>query len=409
MKTGMKFLIITQYFPPEVGAAQTRLAATSAALQEHGHSVEVVTAMPNYPKGVIDDNYKGPFYLKEEYKGATVHRFWLMASLGKAWGRLAAYLSLMITALFGLSRVQKPDVVFVNSGPLFMGLTGFIYAQFFRVPMIFYVADLWPRSVEHLEGLGAARILLKMALFLEAWVYHQSLYVVAVTEGVRDILIHEKKLPVDKVLFLPNGVDVEIFHPRPVKEELVEKYQLQGKKAFIYAGNHGFAHALDTVVEAADLLRSHPEVLILLVGGGSEKPRLQRLTESKGLENIIFVDPVDPAILADYIQMSYMGLIHIRNSPLALETRPAKMFPLMAMGKAILYAGHGEGGRLLTDCGGGWVIEPENPMTLKDKILELCAQPAEVERRGQKNLLFVKQNMSFSKLVGDWLKTVRIP
>ncbi len=403
----MKFLIITQYFSPEVGAAQTRLAATSRALQQLGHSVEVVTAMPNYPHGQVDSNYQGSFYRPETFQGATVHRFWLWTSQGKAWGRLLTYLSLMVTACGGIFKVKKPDLVMVNSGPLFLGLTGFLYSRIFKVPMIFYVADLWPRSVEHLQGLGT-KFFMKVALGLEAWIYKKSKYVVAVTEGVREILLNEKNLPPEKVLFLPNGVDTEVFHPRALCEKLIQKYQLQNKKAFIYAGNHGYAHALDTVIETAALLQDHPEVVFLLVGGGSEKDRLKKLAVDRKVSQVLFIDPVDPVILADYIQISFMGLIHVRNSPLALETRPAKMFPLMAMGKAILYAGFGEGVGLLESCGGGWVVPPENPRALKDKILEVLSQESEVLARGEKNLRFVQEKMNFSKLVGDWLETLKL-
>jgi glycosyltransferase involved in cell wall biosynthesis len=403
----MKFLIITQYFPPEVGAAQTRLAATSKAMLDLGHEVDVVTAMPNYPMGEIFEGYRMKFSVSEDWQGVRVHRFWLWASQGKALSRLMTYLSLMVTALFGIPYVRKPDVVFVNSGPIFLGLTGAIYSAVFKVPMIFYVADLWPRSVEHLQGLGA-RGALKLALMFEAWIYRRSKYVVAVTEGVRDILLREKQLPAEKVLFLPNGVDTNIFHPRPAKTEIVEKYKLAGKKVFIYAGNHGFAHALESVVEAADLLRGHPEVVIMLVGGGSEKRKLKEIAASKGLENIIFVDPVAPEILADYIQVSDFGLIHVRNSPLAEETRPAKMFPLMAMAKPILYAGFGEGARMLEKVQGGWVVPPEKPEILKDKILEICKLDSQAKQAGENNLAFVKQELNFKTLVENWLKGVRL-
>ncbi len=403
----MKFLIITQYFPPEVGAAQTRLAATSRALQQLGHSVEVVTAMPNYPQGRIDSSYQGLFYQSEKFQGATLHRFWLWTSQGKALGRLLTYLSLMVTACGGLFKIKKPDLVMVNSGPLFLGLTGFIFSRVFKVPMVFYVADLWPRSVEHLQGLGT-KVFMKFALGLEAWIYKKSKYVVAVTEGVREILLSEKNLSAGKVLFLPNGVDTQVFHPRPISEKLIETLKLQNKKVFIYAGNHGYAHALDTVIETALLLQDHPEVVFLLVGGGSDKARLKKLAAEKKADQVIFIDPVDPVILADYIQISFMGLIHVRNSPLALETRPAKMFPLMAMGKAVLYAGFGEGACLLESCGGGWVVPPENPQALKDKILEILGQESEVAARGQRNLHFVQEKMNFSKLVGDWLETLKL-
>lgn len=394
----MKYLIITQYYAPEVGAAQTRLAATASSLLALGHQVEVVTAMPNYPMGEIAESYRMKFYISEERKGVLVHRFWLWASQGKALSRLMTYLSLMVTALFGLTKVKKPDFIFVNSGPIFLGITGAIYSAFFGKPMIFYVADLWPRSVEHLQGLGA-RVFLKVALYLESWIYRRSKYVVAVTEGVKEILIKEKKLPPEKVVFLPNGVDTDIFYPRNIKPELVEKYQLQGKKVFIYAGNHGYAHALESVVEAAQLLMSHPEVVIMLVGGGSEKKKLQELAKSKAVQNLIFVDPVAPEILADYLQLADFGLIHVRNSPLAEETRPAKMFPVMAMAKPILYAGFGEGARLLEKVNGGWIIPPENPKALKDKILEIITQPEEAHARGQNNLTYVRQNLTFHSLI----------
>ena len=404
----MKFLIITQYFPPEVGAAQTRLAATSRALQGLGHSLEVVTAMPNYPEGKIAEAYQNSFYRGEDYQGARVHRFWLFSSQGKALGRLLAYLSLTVTSLAGIFKVKKPDVVLVNSGPLFLGLTGFIYSRFWGVPMVFYVADLWPRSVQHLQAFGAAKIFVQWALSFEAWIYKESKYVVAVTEGVRDILLNEKKLAPEKVLFLPNGVDTEVFHPRAPLAALIEKYDLKNKKAFVYAGNHGFAHALDTLIQTAVLLKDHSDIVFLLIGGGSEKNRLQKLAADQNVKNVIFIDPVSPVVLADYLQVAYMGLIHVRNSPLAQETRPAKMFPVMAMGKAVLYAGFGEGAILLESCGGGWVVPSENPQALKEKILELCQQEAEVAVRGQKNLLFVQEKMNFTKLVGDWLKTLKL-
>ncbi len=403
----MRFVIITQYYPPEVGAAQTRLAATSRALISLGHQVEVVTGMPNYPKGEIFSNYLWKFYAREERDSAVVHRFWLYASQGKAFSRLMTYLSLMVTSLIGISKIRTPDVIFVNSGPIFLGLTGAVYSWIFRKPMVFYVADLWPRSVQHLDALGAgARILLELALALESWIYRQSRYVVAVTEGVREILIKEKGLRPEKVMFLPNGVDTDIFSPRPVKEDLVQRYKLQGKKVFMYTGNHGYAHALETLVEAAHLLSSNKDIVIMLVGGGSEKKKLQDLATAKGVENLIFVDPVDPVILADYLQIADFGLIHVRNSPLAEETRPAKMFPMMAMGKPILYAGFGEGARLLEKVQGGWVIEPENPEALKDKILELLGATDAVTK-GQNNLRFVRENLNFMRLVSEWAQGLK--
>jgi glycosyltransferase involved in cell wall biosynthesis len=84
------------------------------------------------------------------------------------------------------------------------------------------------------------------------------------------------------------------------------------------------------------------------------------------------------------------------------------MFPLMAMAKPILYAGFGEGARMLEKVQGGWVVPPEKPEILKDKILEICKLDSQAKQAGENNLAFVKQELNFKTLVENWLKGVRL-
>lgn len=401
----MRILLLTQYFPPEAGAAPTRLGAMVKSLVKLGHEVEVVTALPNYPFGEILPPYQGRFYVKDEYQGCQVHRFWLVAGQGRTLLRILNYLTFAFTACFGIFKAKRPDLIFVNSGPLFVTLPAQLMSMWWRVPYVFNVSDLWPRSVEHLQGLGG-RVFIWVALKLEFMSYKRALYVNAITEGVKEILLKEKNLPPSKVLFLPNGVDTEVFSPRPPDEELLKRLRLQGKKVVIYPGNHGYAHALEFVLQAAALVS--PDVCFLFVGGGSEKAKLQKMAEEMGLKNVIFHEPVAPERLADYIELADLGLIHVRNSPLAEETRPAKMFPMMAMAKPILYAGFGEGAGLLKKVGGGMIVAPENPKSLAEALQSMLMQPAQLRLWGQNNRHFVAESMEFSKLVSDWLRTLKI-
>jgi hypothetical protein len=87
----MRFLFLTQYFPPEIGGAQVQLGAIVRELLRRGHEVDVVTAMPNYPKGRVFDGYRGRFYSTEDWGGAAVHRVWLHAAVGGGLNRLANY------------------------------------------------------------------------------------------------------------------------------------------------------------------------------------------------------------------------------------------------------------------------------------------------------------------------------
>ncbi|MBX2989424.1 MAG: glycosyltransferase family 4 protein [Bdellovibrionaceae bacterium] len=399
----MKFLLLTQYFPPEVGAAQTRLATLVRELRREGHEVEIVTAFPNYPEGRIQAGYRG-LYRRDIWEGVVVHRLWLFASQGKALARLLNYLSFAVTACLSVFVVRrKPDWIFVNSGPLFMSLPGAFLSWYFGRPMIFNVSDLWPRSVEHLRGWGG-KFFARLASGLERWSYRRARYVNAITDGVREILLKEKKLPPEKVLFLPNGVDTRRFRPGSPDENLRERLGLRDRFVLIYPGNHGYAHALHRVLEAAKLLKARePRAVFLFVGGGSEKESLMSQARELGLDNVVFHAPVPPEELARFIDLADVGLIHVRNSPLAGETRPAKMFPLMAQAKPILYAGFGEGAELLRQSQGGLSVPPEQPEQLAQAVSDMMKE-GRLKDWGANNRRFAEERFDTGRLIREWLR-----
>jgi glycosyltransferase involved in cell wall biosynthesis len=173
----MNFLILTQYFPPEVGAAQTRLFEIAKELKKRGHSVTVVTAMPNYPKGEIFPEYRGKFFLKETISGIEVVRTWIYPAMDKSIiKRLMNYFSFTFTSFLGLMRTSKPDYIFVESPPLFLGIAGYIVSRIRGVPFIFNISDLWPDSVKEL-GIMNNKLLLSFAEKLELFLYKKARYI----------------------------------------------------------------------------------------------------------------------------------------------------------------------------------------------------------------------------------------
>jgi len=245
----MRFLLLTQYFPPEVGASQVRLGAIARALKQYGHHVEVVTALPNHPTGRILPGYRGRFYVLDNFHGIPVHRVWIYAAVGAGLRRLMNYASFVATSLVGLLRSQRPDYVFVESPPLFLALTRSFVAARWKTGMILNVADLWPGSVEQL-GVLQRGMLISLARRLERWAYHRATFVNAVTEGIRRTLTEQKGVAPEKVLFLPNGVDPEAFKPMAPDVEVMRAFGIGEKKVILYAGTLGFAHGLDVVLRA---------------------------------------------------------------------------------------------------------------------------------------------------------------
>jgi hypothetical protein len=139
----MKILILTQYFPPEVGAPQNRLFELATRLKKQGAEVTILTAMPNYPKMVVHDGYKGKWYKREEISGLTVHRSWIYVSSKKGiLRRLLNYYSFVFSSFWvGLFKIRKQDLILVESPPLFLGKTGYLLKLFKRSKMIFNVRN----------------------------------------------------------------------------------------------------------------------------------------------------------------------------------------------------------------------------------------------------------------------------
>jgi len=163
----VRFLFLTQYFPPETGAPQVRLASLVRELSRLGHQVEIVTAFPNYPTGAIFPEFRGKLYQRDAWEGMTVHRTWVYPCMGGGLKRILNYISFTITCAWGLLRSKRADCVFVESPPLFLSIPGWIASRLWRARLIFNVADLWPDSVEQL-GIMREGPALRFARALEA-------------------------------------------------------------------------------------------------------------------------------------------------------------------------------------------------------------------------------------------------
>ncbi len=400
-----RFLILTQYFEPEIGASQSRLAALARELSRLGHGVEIVTAFPHHLRGMVFGGYEGRFSAKETWEGVPLHRSWVYVARDSAsWRRLLNYGSFALTSLLGLFRSARPDFLFVESPPLFLALPAVLYSRMRRVPIILNVADLWPDSVRML-GVMDNELLLNLGGRLEHWAYRRARYVNAVTEGIRASLLSQKRLPASKVLFLPNGVDVEQFHPQEPDEQLVRRYGLEDKKVFLYAGTHGLAYRLDLLVECA--LRMHrPDIVFMIVGDGYTKAPLQELVASSKLPNVLLVDSQPAADMPRYFSVAHASVIPFARNELFRGTRPAKMFPSLAAGVPAIYSGEGEGADLLLESQAGIVTPPEDVDALMQAVLRIADDATLHEEMSRKGRAYALTRFSWRHPVEQWVDSI---
>lgn len=399
----MRFLVLTQYFLPETGAAQLRLAGLSEQLAKLGHDVEIVTAVPNYPQGSIFKEYRGAIYRRESWRNILVHRVLIYPCRGTGIKRLLNYFSFMLMCSAGLARARRADYLFVESPPLFLAIPALIYARVTGARLIFNVADLWPDSVVNF-GVMKDGWLIKLARALEKIAYRNSDFVCAVTNGIRNTLVQEKRIPQRKVLFLPNGIDTELFRPLPPDLGLKRSLGLMDKHLLVYAGTHGMAHNIENILQAAQVLRDDTALHFLLIGGGSLKHELMRRARKLQLRNVTFIDPVPPGEIPHYFSIALCGLVSVRQADILASAVSAKTFAIMSCEKPVLFSGPRGAARVIEESKAGLVAEADDPADFAKAAQFLAANPALASEYGKNGRRYVEQRFRWPILVRDWLQ-----
>jgi glycosyltransferase involved in cell wall biosynthesis len=211
-----------------------------------------------------------------------------------------------------------------------------------------------------------------------------------------------------RITFLPNGADTEFLHPSEASPEYISKFQLRGKTAFVYVGTHAYYHGLDTLVGAAELLKSDQRIRIVMIGDGPERERIRSLAIQKGLENIVF-DRVPYEGTNDLYSVAYASIATLRDVPVAQGMRLSKIFPALSCGVPVIYSGKGEAAELLVQHQCGIVVAPEDASALAEAMTKLAADPALRNELGNSGRSFVQHEYSWSTIVDRWLQEVEIP
>ena len=404
-----RFVILTQFYPPEVGAAQIRLAAFASALQQRGHEVQVVTAMPNYPSGRVQDGYRRRLRVREEVDGIPVERAWIYPATGSGkLKRVASYCSFAASSVPALMRIRSADVLFVESPPLFLGGTALLASALRRQRLCVNISDLWPDSVVAIGLMGEDSVLIRVARRLERVLYRRAWKISVVTDEMRETLITDHGIPREKVQFLPNGVDVKFFAPQLRDEALLQQLGLVGKAVFAYTGLHGYAQGLDVILGAAEFLRDRLDIALLFVGDGPEKARVVHEAAIRGLDNVFFLDLQPVSAMPRIFSIVTASIVPLLDRPLFSGARPSKIFPALACATPVVFCGKGETARIIEGARCGVVVPPEDPRALAEAIVALADDPARVATLGATGRAFVEEHYSWTTIVDRWLEDITL-
>lgn len=394
----MRILLLTQYFPPEIGAPQARLSEFARTWAADGDEVTVLTGMPNHPTGVVPQRYRGRVRVRERRDGYSVLRTWLYATPNEGFFRKTlSHLSFMLSSvLLGARASGKADVVVVSSPTFFSIGSAWLLARLKRARLVVEVRDLWPAIFVEL-GVLTNRWIIKLLQRLELAAYHAADAVVVVTEGFRENLI-QRGVPPSKVHTVRNGVDADRFSSEVVhgSDTRARLGAGPGECLVVYAGALGISHALDKVVEAAALLTDQP-VRFALVGEGAEKQRIAERARELGLTNVHLPGAVARDEVPSVLAAADICLVSLRDVPLFSSFIPSKLFEYLAAEKPVIGALRGEPAQILR-AAGAVVVPPEKPERLAEEIVALAQDPVRRADLGKEGRRFVEQNFDRAEL-----------
>lgn len=368
----MHILFLTDNFIPEVNAPASRTFEHCREWVKKGHQVTVITCAPNFPQGKVYAGYKNKLWQSEEMAGIRVIRVWSYITANEGFvKRILDYLSFMFMAMFASPFVRKPDIVIGTSPQFFTACAGWAVGKMKRIPFVFELRDLWPESI---KAVGAMKDSTAIRFFekLELFLYRQAARIVSVTKSFKDTLV-QRGIESDKIEVITNGVDSSRFQPMEKDVELVSRYGLKGKFVAGYIGTHGMAHALETILETADLFKKAGDdrFRFIFLGHGARKQALKDKALEMGLKNVVFIDSVSKEEVPRYWSLLDVSIIHLKKTDLFTTVIPSKMFECMGMGIPILHGVAGESAEIVENEGAGLVFEPENAKELGKKLLFL--------------------------------------
>ncbi len=373
MKAREKILIISNYFPPEHGAASNRIHSMATALNENGFEVTVVCPLPNYPTGEIFPDFKGKLHHNENNNGITIDRLWLWPSKSdNKFIRLLSMISFSVSLSIYFILKSIPKKIIVQYSPVFVGFTGVFWSWLFNKKTILNVSDLWPLAGLEMGLLNKGtyyNILEKM----EHFCYDQSQLILGQSnEILSHVQEHNRGVP---TFLYRNYPDFEppVVHNNPQADATVIK--------IVYAGLVGVAQGLSTVFSKINI-PDHIEFHIY--GDGPDLVHLERLKKSR----IVFHGNVDRTIL--HRELNTYDIAFVPLVTRIYGSVPSKIFEYSRLGLPLLYMGGGEGGDVVANNHIGWVIEVGSHKDLQSYLNTL--ERSSLENYGKQKIQEIAMN-----------------
>mgnify|MGYP006196330901 CR=1 FL=1 len=377
-----EILIISNYYPPEKGAAANRIEQLALKLHQNNYRVSVVCPLGNYPKGELFPEYKGKFSVTENRDNITVKRLWIYPSVSKnIFVRIVSVLSFSLCLLAYLLFRKTPKKVVVQSPPLLLSFLSVFMLSLKNKKIILNISDLWPLAAIELKAVKAGSFSHKVSLFMERFIYKKATVIIGQSE---EIITHVKTLfPSKKAFLYRNFPDhkSDVFTLKTIENEPTKLF---------FAGLLGIAQGVSELCKQIDLKDLNIE--LHLFGDGAEKAAIESLIADGKNPKIVYHGMMDRKALHETLQTFDIALVPLKTR--IYGSVPSKIFEYTALGFPVLYFGGGEGETIVEENHLGWVAAVGNFEALNQKLVAI-AQLNKADLALMKTRIFNKAQLAF--------------
>ena len=372
----MRILLVTQYFWPE----NFRINELATQLRDRGHEITVFTGLPNYPSGKIFPGYGFCRRLREDYRGIPVIRFPHLPRGDRGFLGMAA--NFVSFALLGsllapfLLRGRPFDVIFVyEPSPITVGFPAVVMRALRKIPLVFWVQDLWPESLTSAGNIRSPWIL-KPVERMVRFLYRRFDRTLVTSRGfVPSVVRHGA--PQDRVEYHPQSAE-RIFRPLEIPSDAPERGLLPKGFVLLFGGNIGVSQDFPTILDAADHTRNREDLHWVIIGSGRMENWVREQVAVRRLEGTVHLLGRHPLErMPWFFACADVLLVTLKQDPIYGVTLPAKLQAYMACGRPVLAALDGEGAQVIREAGCGLSVSPGDPRALAEAALHLASLPRE--------------------------------
>jgi glycosyltransferase involved in cell wall biosynthesis len=374
----MHILYIHQHFATPEGSTGTRSYEFARRWIKEGHKVTLISG--HYDIGGLQVNKA--LYQKQTIEGINVVVVGTKYSNKQSYiRRIISFMSFCLLSIYAGIRTKGVDVIYTTSTPLTVGIPAMVIKLAKRIPFVFEVRDQWPEIPIKL-GIIKNKYLIKILLWLEKTIYKSCSWIVALSpgqaDGIKKVLSDEKPITV-----IPNSCDTDVFRPDIDGSAVRQRRGWGDKLVLLHTGAMGKVNGLKFVIEAAEKLKDHSDIIFVLIGDGNQKSSLESEVTKLGLANVEILSSVPKLELSEFYAAADAGLVIIGNYPIIEHNSANKFFDSLSAGKPVLINYSGWQRKILEENEAGFGCDLCNLEQFVEKVLYLNSHRQQAKQMGQ--------------------------